>query len=211
MNKEQITSSIKLCLDEDGVSSVLWNGTEAYYTKIESAYTDIEKNNYTDSLYFAFFILVISTLEYSLNYILIKRHFDLLGEKKYKQKAKKDIKMNFKEKLLITPKIVSNGEFVINKQSSSFKILTQMVTFRNQILHNKDFHEEIKNKKCNYKNEDGNISFQIEHQQNIIDTITKNNCKKYWQAINDFKNLIMIPCNNHNLTTNDMILQNNYE
>jgi hypothetical protein len=207
--------SARLILNFTGDKSYyLWNGTESYYNKLRAAYADISEDLTSEYLYFGFFTLCASTLEYSLNYILVNYCIDKFGPDNYKAYCNEYTKLSFRNKLMMTPHIVSDGKFILNEKHPSFIQLTDLISRRNKILHNKEFLNEI-NSPINGELVDGNIcvreensaiEFSFEVAINYIDTLTKEKCINYGNALGDFKQLIMTPALNKDLKENPMIM-----
>ncbi len=206
----------KLLVNLTGDKSLyLWNGTDSYYNKLRSAYIDIQNDKFTDYLFFGFFTLCASTLEYSLNFILADYCVDKFGPDKYKSYCDEYIGLRFRNKLLMTPHIISDGEFQMDENHTSFKVLEELITLRNRILHNKEF---LKGFDCPINGEiiDGNvcipfdkseIEFSININDNHIDTLTKESCLRYGNALGDFRKYLMTPALNKELQINPMIIK----
>lgn len=202
-----IGARLLINVDGTGKSYFLWNGTESYYKKLRLAYVDILENQQSDYLYFGFFTLCAATLEYSLNFILTDFCLNEFGLLNYKSKAEKYIDLKFAEKLRICPKIISNNQFAINENSNSYKILLELIKLRNKILHNKDFLTEFDFSVVLENETTQNIEFQIEVIPNYIDTLTKELCISFGNALGDFKKFIMTPSVTDELTENEMLIK----
>lgn len=177
-------------IDGEKKNYVLWNGTEVYYKKLKSAYNDISKDTKSDYLHFGFFTLCASTLEYSLNFILTDYCVNQFGPNKYKSYAEGYINMQFGKKLLMTPSIVTGGQLIFKDNSPTFKNLLELISLRNKILHNKEFLKEFdipKNQNL------VDFKFDIKIDPNPIDTLTKENCLKFGDSLELFKQLLMTP------------------
>jgi hypothetical protein len=195
-------------------SFYLWNGTETYYQKLRAAYTDILNDSKSEYLYFGFFTLCASTLEYSLNFILADYCIDKFGPDNYKTYCKEYMGLSFRNKLLMIPHIVSDGKYMLNEDHPSFMQLEDLITLRNRILHNKEFLKEI-NIPIQGELIDGKIFVPIEKSEieisidvaiNYIDTLTKEKCINYGNALGDFKQFIMTPALTKDLEENPMIM-----
>lgn len=207
--------STRLILNLTGDKSFyLWNGTETYYKKLRTAYTDILNDLNSEYLYFGFFTLCASTLEYSLNLMLADYCIDKFGPENYKTYCKEYVGLSFRNKLLMIPHIVSDGKYMLNENHPSFKQLEDLITLRNRILHNKEFLKEI-NIPIQGELVDGNIivpaekseiEFSIDVATNYIDTLTKEKCINYGNALGDFKQFIMTPALTKDLKENPMIM-----
>ena len=206
--------SIRLVFNLTGDKSYyLWNGTETYYKKLRAAYTDILNDLNSEYLYFGFFTLYAATLEYSLNFILADYCLDKFGPENYKTYCKEYMRLSFRNKLLMIPHIVSDGKYMLNENHPSFKQLEDLITLRNRVLHNKEFLKEI-NSPIQGELIDGNIivpieeteiEFSIDVATNYIDTLTKEKCIEYGNALGDFKQFIMTPALTKDLKENPMI------
>ncbi|HNX66223.1 MAG TPA: hypothetical protein PKH02_05035, partial [Bacteroidales bacterium] len=128
--------SARLIINLTGDKSFyLWNGLETYYKKLRAAYTDILNDLNSEYLYFGFFTLCASTLEYSLNFILADYCIDKFGPENYKTYCKEYIGLSFQNKLLMIPHIISDGKYMLNENHPSFNQLEDLITLRNRILH----------------------------------------------------------------------------
>lgn len=188
-------------------SYMLWNGTEVYYEKLRSAYTDIINNQKSDYLFFGFFTLCAATLEYSLNFLLTNYCLDNFGHEKYKPYAEGYISMPFPKKLLMTPSIISNGALVFNEDTPTFKTLRELITLRNRLLHNKEFLKEIDFPSLAENADKEHLEFQLIIEPNYIDTLTKELCVKFGIALGEFKNLLMDSFLKNELTENSILIK----
>lgn len=201
----QPTARLIINVDGKDKSYILWNGTESYYKKLRLAYSDIVNNQQADYLYFGFFTLCAATLEYSLNFILTDFCLGELGLSEYKPPAKKYISLPFAEKLKQSANIISKGQFAIDENNNSYKTLLELITLRNRILHNKEFLTELDfsfDLETEVREE---IEFQIEVLPNHIDTLTKDKCISFGNALGDFKKFIMTPALTHELAESEMV------
>ena len=194
-------------------SYYLFNGTEQYYKKLRAAYRDIQNDDKADYLYFGFFTLCSATLEYSLNFILADYCVEKFGIDKYKNYLDEFISLKFKNKLLMTPHIVSDGKFIMNEDCTALKKLAELINLRNRLLHNKEFLNEF-NLPLNLKEENGNliipegsenIEFAFEVKENPIDSLDKAKCLSYGNALGDFRKYIMKPAIEGSLEKNKMV------
>jgi hypothetical protein len=205
---DEVTMRLLVNIDGTDKSYFLANGTEAYYKKLRAAYKDVQKGKKTEYLFFGFFTLCAATLEYSLNYLLTDFCVNQFGPQKYKSYAEGYINISFGKKLLMTPNILSGGQFVLNEDDSSYKTLTELISLRNKILHNREFLNtfdfpsltELKEKKQD------KVEFQISLDDNHIDSLTKEKCLRFGNALADFKRHIMTPALNGELSVNKMIV-----
>jgi hypothetical protein len=204
---KQDTTTAKLLVNIHGTqkSYFLWNGTESYYKKLRLAYKDISNDKKGDYLYFAFFTLCASTLEYSLNFILTDYCVDKFGPAKYKQFTEGYINLQFGKKLLMTPTIVSEGKLTFNQDHKSYKNLLELISLRNRILHNKDFLKEFDFPKIEKDTKE--INFNIKADANHIDTLTKDQCMAFGNSLGDFKNFFMNPAITNDLSKNELIIE----
>lgn len=206
----------KLLINLTGDKSYyLWNGTDSYYDKLRSAYLDIKHNNMSEYLLFGFFTLCSATLEYSLNYILADYCIDKFGPEKYKSYCKEFIGLSFRNKLLMIPHIISEGQFQMNEGANSFKTLEELITLRNKIMHNKEFlkgfdlkiNGEVQGNEVFLPTEKSELDFKINVADNYIDTLTKEKCLRFGDALGEFKKFIMTPALLKELNENNMILK----
>lgn len=113
--------------------------------------------------------------------------------------------MPFAEKLKQSANIISKGQFAINENNNSYKTLLELITLRNRILHNKEFLTELDfsfDLETEVREE---IEFQIEVLPNHIDTLTKDKCISFGNALGDFKKFIMTPALTHELAESEMV------
>ena len=206
----------KLLINLTGDKSYyLWNGTDSYYDKLRSAYLDIKNDKESDYLFFGFFTLCSATLEYSLNYILADYCIDKFGPEKYKSYCKEFIGLSFRNKLFMIPHIISEGQFQMNEYAKSFKTLEELITLRNKIMHNKEFlkefdlqiNGEIKGDGVFIPIEKSELDFKINVADNYIDTLTKEKCLRFGDALGEFKKFVMTPALLKELDKNEMILK----
>lgn len=205
--KIEDTPAGKLLVHLEGTekSYILWNGTESYYDKLRSAYTDISKDTKVDYLFVGFFTLCAATLEYSLNFILTHYCVDKFGPEKYRRFAEGYIGLPFAKKLLMTPIIVSDSSLIFNEDHRSFKNLLELITLRNRILHNKDFLKEFDFPKITPLTK--GVKFDIKIDANPIDTLTKEKCLEFGNSLGDFKKLVMTPAISGALVESELIIK----
>ena len=199
----------RLILNVNGETKgyVLWNDTDAYYKKLRSAYKDIRDDNKSDYLYFGFFTLCAATLEYSLNFLLTDFCLKHFGQEKYKSYAEGYINMSFPKKLLMTPSIITIGEYTINEHTNTYKTLCELITLRNKILHNKEFLKTFDSPPFIIENEPDTVDFEIIKEPNYIDTLNKSSCMKFGEALGKFKNQFMDLAITQDLTENEIIVK----
>lgn len=199
----------RLIINVEGAdkSYFLWNGTELYYKKLRSAYNDIKLNKESDYLYFSFFTLCAATLEYSLNYLLTDYCLNHFGHDNYKKYAEGYIKLPFPEKLHMCPAIISNGKFRFNDTNKQYSTLKELITLRNKILHNKEFLKDFEFSLNNDTTSEGTVEFELQIGPNHIETLTKDTCLKFGNALGKFKSLFMTPALNHHFETNELLTQ----
>lgn len=214
MKHEQPSGKLHICIVGSDKSYVLWNGTDLYYDKLRSAYNDILNGANSDYLYFSFITLCSATLEYSLNFLIADFCFSKFGMEKFKQYYKVYTNINFREKLLMIPSIISNGEFEMDETNSSFKKLEELIALRNKILHNKEYLQSFDFPEIDVL-PDGtmktsNVEFVIKLAENPIATLSKDICIRFGNALGDFKTHIMTPylCVDIDMQENPMVKKN---
>jgi hypothetical protein len=205
---------LKLRLNLTGSQSYyLYNGTEDYFKKMRAAYKDVQSGVVSEYLYFGFFTLCSATLEYSLNFLLADYCIEQFGIDRYKIYLEQYLNINFKNKVLTLPHIISNGKFQMNEDSPSFKKIEGMISLRNQLLHNKAFLTGFE-LPINLEEKDGElvvpegkeiVNFSFEIKDTPIERLTKENCLQFGNAIGDFKKYIMTPALTNGLYVNEMI------
>lgn len=197
-------------------SSYLINGTEKYFEKLRVVYKDLENGIENDYLFFAFFTLCSATLEYSLNYLLADYCVQKFGPDKYKQYFEEFINLRFKNKLLILPHLVTDGNYRMNEDSFAFKKLCELINNRNRLLHNKEFLKEFdlplnfqpENNEIQIQNGNENIEFALEIEENIIEKLNREMCLDYARAMSDFKKHIMNCILENNIAENLLLIKN---
>lgn len=201
--------SIRLFINIDGVdkSYIFWNGTESYFQKLRTAYQDIKIDKDSEYLYFGFFTLCAATLEYSLNFTLTDFCLNHFGHDNYRKYAEGYINLSFPKKLLMCPSIVSKGKFKFNDNNSHFKSLNELITLRNRILHNKEFLKEFDFIPLNDRKVRGTTEFEIPMEPNHIDTLTKESCLMFGDALGKFKSCFMTPALTNKLETNELLIE----
>lgn len=129
-----------VCLN-GGESYVLVNETDEYFIRLESALNDIKqgKGEECDYLFFAFVALCSATLEYSLNLMLAVHCFNKYHVPLYLDYLHDYEAYSFKRKIIKTPFVISNREYVVNYNSFSIKRLLELVKKRNYLLHNSNY------------------------------------------------------------------------
>ncbi len=197
-------------------SHILINGTEKYFSMLRSAYKDIRENKESDYLYFAFTTLCASTLEYSLNVTILDYILQKYGVEDFKSQWKIYGGNGLSKKLSMIPSIVSDGVYCMNKNHTSYKQLEVLIRLRNRILHNEDSLIEfnlpldgfVEGDNLFIPIENAKIEFEFPEPTNYIDSLTKESCLSYGEALGDFKKYIMTPSLNNNLSENEMVLKN---
>lgn len=193
-----------------GESYALVNDTDEYFTRLESLVNDIKqgKGESCKYLYFAFVSLASSTLEYSLNLMLATHCFVKYHVPKYEQHLQVFLDIKFSTKIEITPEIVSEGEFTINKEIPTLQCLKELVDKRNNLMHNskavkvQSFESKhtgaIKKDGCiiipvDALNHDNVLEDSFNVKDNAITTLTSNWCIRMWNAILDYREYIITP------------------
>ena len=180
---------------------------------MRAAYKEIQSGVTSECLSFAFFTLCSATLEYSLNFLLADYCVEQFGTDRYRTYLEQYLNMNFKNKLLMLAHNTSNGKFRTKDDSPSFKRIEEMITLRNQLLHNKAFLNSFEFP-INLEEKDGGliipegkelIDFNLEVKETPIERLTKENCLHFGNAIGDFKKYVMTPALTDGLSVNEMI------
>lgn len=203
---DNVQARLIINIEGGGKSYILWNGTESYYQKLRAAYTDIKNDKDSKYLHFGFFTLCAATLEFSLNFVLTDFCLNHYRQDNYKTYAEGYINLPFAKKLLMTPPIISNGQFVFEQSNSSYKTLLELITLRNRILHNKEFLKEFEFPSLTDNPRQEAVEFQIPLEPNHIDTLDKNMCLRFGDALGKFKSCVMTPSLSHSLTENEMLI-----
>ncbi len=193
---------IRCCLYGKGKSYYLWNNAQSYYKKLGNAFEDINSDIEKDYLYPSFIALCSATLEYSLNFMYALycfRHFEYENYQTYLDSYKN---MRFKNKLFMLPYILSEGKFMTNEDYVSIKLLYDLISKRNALLHNSeklkifdfpDLKASIIDNNLFVPIENCQVEFSISAEDNIIDSINKDDCIKIGNAMFDFCQQIIIP------------------
>jgi hypothetical protein len=201
--------SARLIISIEGVdkSYILWNGTESYYKKLRIAFQDIKNDKDSEYLFFSFFTLCAATLEYSLNFTLTDFCLNHFGHDDYRKYSEGYINLPLPKKLLMSPTIVSKGKYRFNDDNSHFKTLNELITLRNRILHNKEFLKEFDFPSLNDQKGNKTIEFEIPIEPNHIDSLTKESCLKFGDALGKFKQCFMTPSLTNSLERNEMLIE----
>ena len=206
INFEEIKTStgsiMRCCLYGNDKSYYLWNNAKSYYTKLSHVLDDIIVDTQKDYLYFTFITLSSATLEYSLNLLYAFYCFHQFDYKQYKVYMETYKNMRFTNKLFMLPYILSNGRWVINEGCKFVMALDDLIKKRNGLLHNSeklhefdfpDTHASIIDDKLYIPIKYSQVEFSLSVEDNIIDTITKENCIDIGNAMFAFYQQIMIP------------------
>lgn len=210
MNKEREPNMIFLHNISGGKSYVLVDETSDYFFRFESALHDIEqgKGDECDYLYFAFIALSSATLEYSLNQMLAVYCFMKYHDPIYKTHLEAYSRIQFGNKIVIIPSLVSDGEFILDKESSIINNLFELVKTRNSLLHNSksvcaqdyeapDVHACIKGDylyiPASELNDELSIEFPIHIERNLIQTLSKEQCIKIGEAMLKYREYVIEP------------------
>ena len=197
-----IKSVINICVSGNGQSYFLWNNALAYYKKLNHLFEDIKSDTPKDYLYPCFITLCSATLEYSLNLIYALYCFRHFEYEDYHSQLKPYRKKHFKEKLTEFPYIISGGKLIVNEDSQNIKSLYELIKKRNGLLHNSeklqtldvpDINASIINDKLVIPSENSQIRILLSPEDNIIDSITKNDCIRIGNAIFSFYEQVMLP------------------
>jgi len=203
MNKIQ-QPSLKLFLRKDK-SYLFRNGTDVYYYKLRSALLDIKNDNKSEYLLASFFILSTTTLEFSLNLMLVDYCVNLFGCKNYKNYADGFIGISLANKYISAPSIISNGRLIVDKTNRHSQVLLSAISLRNKIIHNKEFLTEfgpIDLGECEEPK-----SFDIGMISNPINEPNKSMCLDIGEALGAFRSCIMTPALLGELKANEMLLE----
>lgn len=186
----------------DNKSYAVRNGTNLYFVQLRAAYKDVKDGVETPYLLFAFVTLCAATLEYSLNYLILEYCIDKYGPHNYKQYCEIFINFQFKNKLYLVPTLLSDGKLVVDNSNGSIKKLEELIVLRNRILHNKESLEAIETPDLGtsiidngvfvpVENAEVNLSFSL--KDNPIETLSKQLCMQFGDALGDFRTYIMTP------------------
>jgi hypothetical protein len=178
------------------------------------AYKDILEEAEQPYTFFAFVTLCSATLEASLNFIIVDYCLSKYGPLKFKQYSDSYIGMGFKNKLNLIPSLLSEGKLMINEDNSFVKQLEALIALRNKLLHNRESLESFDIPKLDSQIIDGhlvipeanaNIEFQFFIKDNPIESINKEMCLRFGEALGGFKKYIMDAVLNGIFTTNEMV------
>jgi hypothetical protein len=201
------TYSARLILNIEGKEKgyVLWNGTEAYYQRLRSAYKDVERDADIEYLHFGFFTLSAATLEYSLNFILTDFCLNHYGHQLYKSHAEGYMSIGFAKKLLMAPSIISKGTLVFKEETETYITLIELIKLRNRLLHNKEFLTAFDTAPITLDGSQEEININFPVVKNDIDSLTKEICLKFGKALGKFKTHIMDKALGGELTENELL------
>lgn len=200
----------------DTTSYAVRNNTEIYYQQLRAAYKDIKSGVNTPYLMFAFVTLCAATLEYSLNYLILEYCVGKHGPHNYKQYWEMYINVQFKNKLYLVPTLLSDGKLVVDNSNGSIKKLEELIVLRNRILHNKESLEAIETPDLGasivdngvfvpVENAEVNLSFSL--KDNPVETLSKQLCMQFGDALGDFKTYIMTPAFEDSLGESSLLKQ----
>ncbi|WP_426669400.1 hypothetical protein ACPPVU_24700 [Mucilaginibacter sp. McL0603] len=204
-----------LNLSDNDKSYYLRNGTKLYYEQLRVAYKDILGGAERPYTYFAFVTLCSATLEASLNFIILNFCLNKYGPLKLREYYESYIGLRFKSKLHIIPSLLSEGKLIINEDNPSVKQLEMLITLRNRLLHNKETLETFDLPHLGSEIIDGNlvipvsnanIEFQILVKDNPIESIDRDMCLKFGEALGCFKKLIMDAALTDTFIANEMLM-----
>jgi len=137
-----------------------------------------------------------------LNYLILEHCLDKYGPHDYKRYWNTYTKVQFAEKLYVVPTLLSEGALVIQSDHRAIKKLEELIVLRNRILHNKEALETIETPDLGATVIDGqliipkdnaNIEIAFSLQDNPIETLTKQMCLEFGDALGAFRNQIMYP------------------
>ena len=179
--------------------------TESYYKKLRQAYQDIQSDKDIEYLYFAFITLASGTLEYSLNHLIHQHYLHEFGPEDCKRFVNVFQRLEFANKLISTPIIITQGQYYFNENHSTIKELEQLISLRNKILHKKGSMQVVELDVSIHEIKEG-MNVQIEYDNNI-DNITKDECIKYGRALGAFKSEFMSPYLTDTLVPTDLLIK----
>jgi len=180
------------------------DNTESYFTRLRDVHRDVVLDTQKSYLLFAYVTLCASTLEYSLNHLLILHCLTEYGPHEYRRYAESFIKIEFANKLLLTPQIISNSKFKLNKENVVVKSLEELITLRNRILHNKCFAQKIE---TDVKMDEFEIGMELRYENvNYIEDLTKDRCIKYGEALGEIKRQLLDNYSESGLIASDLLL-----
>lgn len=185
--------------------------TNQYVIRLKHILEDVEKGRGkdVDYLYFSSIALASATLEYSINYLFSLYYFDShINITRRGALWKRFSKKDFKERVSYIVSLISEKQYIIDKDDPTIESISKMISLRNMLLHNSNMVQP-----SSFETEetgawsDGlnsyipvdsleneseiHITFQV--KDNPISEITKENCLEYGRAVLDYYDTIVLP------------------
>lgn len=216
---DTISAFSRVCIAGNEKSYILLNNVTKYYDKLKSALDDIKIDIKCNYLHFSFIALASATLEFSLNFLYTQYFFDKYGGEEYKRYARIYQSLNFKNKLFTLPQIILGSDYVLNENDANVKNLYELISLRNNILHNSEDVQEIvfpdlgaqivdDNVFIPLKNtNNGIVEFTINTKDNIIETLTPERCIRLGDSLINFYSTFMVEYFRHTDVTNSTFVR----
>jgi|GEM_PF-4080862 len=118
--------------------SVKINGSDQLIAKAERLLA-LGKESEEVELIVPSLLTIAIALEALLNDAIVSTCFKIYPESDYKSIAESYLTMSLKGKLNVAIPIATKSKYIINKQSSVYQSLTELITIRNQLAHTKSF------------------------------------------------------------------------
>ncbi|MGV0857373.1 hypothetical protein ACTS95_12240 [Empedobacter brevis] len=173
---------------EKDKSYIYVDDLETYYLNLELLFKHIE-NTDSQHLIFSYISMCSATLEASLNQIIFEFYINKFGPTLYKKYTDSIINTNFSNKLHLIPTIVTELKYTFDRECNTIKILEELITMRNRVLHKKPSLNETF-----FEIGKANIGDNVKIEYtNYLKTITFKKCRNYHDAIMNFKNDFLVP------------------
>lgn len=185
--------------------------TNQYVVRLKHILEDVEKDKGKDIdyLYFSSIALASATLEYSINYLFSLYYFDShINITKRGLLWKRFSNKDFKQRVSYIVSLISEKQYVIDKDDPTIQSISKMISLRNKLLHNSNMVQPLSfnTEKTGAWSDENNIyipvdslenesemSITLQVKENPILEITKENCLEYGWAVLDYYDTIVFP------------------
>ena len=228
-NKEENKCMAKLILSCNfmgGDSYALVNNVEEYYNRLEALLEDLKqgKGESCNYLYFAFVSLASATLEYSLNFMLAVHCFIKYHVPMYEEHLQPFLDMKFASKIENTPKIISEGDYIVKRSAPTIQQLKELVKKRHSLMHNS---KAARVEKFSFPilgaeetnggifipqdtlNDNNTVEFSIDLKNNDITWLSPEWCMRMGNAILVYRDCVVTPyLSTSGLVENELLEKN---
>ena len=160
-----------------------------------------------------FILTCAAALEAKLNDEIISWAWDTFDREDYKRIAVAYLSMNLRGKLDSLVPLISKNLYAFDKSSKDYQALTQLISQRNSLVHDKSFYEEvtieIERDEGIVGLEDARIRFPDGHLESLMKspyrTANAKECQQYYKAIKALDEKFLYLIEKGELKDNDMI------